>query len=229
VRDKSGNSLRTGILGGTFNPIHNGHLRSAEEAREILNLDRIIFIPCYLPPHKGENDVASPSARVKMLELAIEGNEHFEISDMEIKREGKSYSFETLGELNRLYGKEEELFFIIGTDSFIELGTWKDYEKLFSMVNFVVVARPGYVDSPKDSSPATRLPVEIRADFCYDSQLRLLKHKSGRATHFLETTLLDISSTKMREDISENRSVKYLLPAKVERFIEEKGLFKDIR
>ena len=164
-----------------------------------------------------------------MLEFAIEENEHFEISNMEIKRKGKSYSIETLGEINRLYGGEEELFFIIGTDSFIELGTWKDYEKLFSMVNFIVVARPGYLDGLKDSSPVKRLPVEIRTDFCYDVQLRLLKHKSGRVVHFLETTLLDISSTKIREDISRNRSVKYLLPEKVERFIEEEGLFKGIR
>lgn len=229
MRDRSGIRLRTGILGGTFNPVHNGHLRAAEEARQALSLDRIIFMPCAVPPHKGEESLLSSTTRVRMLELAIEGNHFFEISDMEIKRTGKSYSIETLRELNLLYGEDEEIYFIIGTDSFMEIGIWKDYEKLFAMVNFVIVTRPGYMEGLNEQSPAELLPVDIRGNFCYNPQLHLLEHDSGRVTHFLKTTLLDISSTRIREDLSRRRSIKYLLPVEVERFIEEEGLFQGLR
>lgn len=217
--------MKTGIFGGTFNPVHFGHLRAVEEAREILGLDRIIFIPCYLPPHKGSEDVAPPEKRVKMLELALKGNPSFEISDMELKRGGKSYSVETLDELRDLYGEEEDLFFIIGADSFVEIGTWRKYPKLFDMTNFVVLARPGYMDNLADKTPKELLPVDIRSDFCYDSQSNLLKHKSGRITRFLETTLRDISSSAIREKVSKGLSVRHLVPDEIQSFILEEGLY----
>jgi len=217
--------LKTGIFGGTFNPVHNGHLRSAEEAREMLELDRIIFMPCHLPPHKEADDIVPGGRRTDMLELAVKGNPHFEISDMELKRGGKSYSIETLRELKRIHGDSEELFFIIGTDSFVELRIWRDYSGLFAMTNFIVVARPGYMDSIEKENPVELLPVDIQADFCYDSQSRFLRHKSGRVIYFLETSLLDISSTSIRNKVSHGLSIRYLVPPAVERLIKEKSLY----
>lgn len=219
--------MKTGIFGGTFNPIHYGHLRLAEETRELLTLDRIIFIPCHLPPHKSADNIVSSNDRLKMLELALENNPHFELSHMEIERGGKSYSFETLQSFIDMYGEDEELFFIIGADSFVELGTWKEYAKLFSLTNFVVVTRLGYLSDLYEKKLNSLLPVDIRNDFCYASQAQMLEHKSGMTIYFLETTSLDISSTNIRENLSKNGSAKYLIPDRVGQYIKEKGLYQN--
>ena len=214
--------MRTGIFGGTFNPVHYGHLRAAEETREALHLDRVVFIPCSLPPHKEAAGLAGPGARLKMLEAAVEDNPYFEISDIELKRGGKSYSIDTLRQLVGERAEGGKTFFIIGMDSFVEIGIWKDYGNLFRVTDFAVVARPGYMEG-KD--PVELLPVDIRHHFCYDAVSKKLLHRSGHVVHFLETTLIDISSTKIRECISGGRSVRYLLPPAVEKFIRKKGLY----
>lgn len=218
--------MKIGILGGTFNPVHYGHLRSAEEVRESLSLDRIIFMPCYLPPHKDGEEVAPPDARLAMLELAIKDNPKFSTSDLELKRGGKSYSIETMKELENIYGESGQLSFIIGMDSFVEIGIWKSYSELFATTNFIVVARPEYMGK---KSPPDLLPVDIRGDFCYDSKSRMMEHSSGRTTCFIKTTLLEISSTKIRKNVAEERSIRYLLPLEVERYVEEKGLYRGKR
>ena len=218
--------MRIGILGGTFNPVHSGHLRIAEEVREALSLDKVIFIPCYDPPHKNEADIASADARMQMLELAVSDNPFFETSDMELKRGGKSYSIETLTRLREEYGDSDELLFIIGMDSYAEVGIWKSYASLFEIADFVVVRRPSVSDQREEVSPLELLPVDIRDEFCYDSQKNIAVHRSGRRTYFLETTMLDISSTGLRDCLLKGKSVKYLVPFVVEQFIKEKGLYK---
>ena len=218
--------MRIGILGGTFNPVHSGHLRIAEEVRETLSLDKVIFIPCYDPPHKDEAGIASADARMQMLELAVSDNPYFETSDMELKRGGKSYSIETLTRLREDYGDSGQLFFIIGMDSYAEVGIWKSYARLFEIADFVVVKRPLVSGQKEEVSPLELLPVDIRDKFCYDSQKNIAVHRSGRRTYFLETTMLDISSTGLRDCLAEGKSVKYLLPFVVEKFIKEKDLYK---
>ena len=218
--------MRIGILGGTFNPVHLGHLRIAEEVRETLSLDKVIFIPCYDPPHKNEADIASAEARMQMLELAVSDNPFFETSDMELKRGGKSYSIETLTRLREEYGESDELLFIIGMDSYAEVGIWKSYARLFEIADFVVVRRPRVSDQKEEASPLELLPVDIRDKFCYDSQKNIAAHRSGKRTYFLETTMLDISSTGLRNCLLQGKSVKYLVPFVVEKFIKEKGLYK---
>ncbi|MDT8317739.1 MAG: nicotinate-nucleotide adenylyltransferase [bacterium] len=221
--------MRIGILGGTFNPVHSGHLRIAEEAREAISLDKIIFIPCYIPPHKDEEGMASADARMHMLELAVRDNPFFETSDMELKRGGKSYSIETLTRLRDDYGESAQLLFIIGMDSYREIGIWKNYAELFYIADFAVVRRPLASDEKKELSPVKLLPVDIRDEFCYDPHKRIAAHRSGRLTYFLETTMLDISSTRLRDCLARGRSVKYLMPAEVEEFIKEKVIYKHIR
>ena len=220
--------MRIGILGGTFNPVHSGHLRIAEEVREALSLDKIIFIPCYIPPHKDEKGIASADARMHMLELAVSDNPFFETSDMELKRGGKSYSIETLTSLRDDYRDSDQLLFIIGMDSYIEIGIWKDYGELFSLADFAVVRRPLALDEKEELSPVELLPVDIRDEFCYDPQKKIAAHRSGRLTYFLETTMLDISSTRLRDCLARGKSVKYLIPAEVEEFIKEKLIYKQI-
>lgn len=188
--------MKIGILGGTFNPIHIGHLILAEEAREKLGLNKIIFVPAYLPPHKDNSDIALAKYRYQMIELAIEKNAYFFLSDMEIKRNGRSYTIDTLKEFKKLY-PEDELYFIIGSDLLKYLDAWKDLDELIKMVKFIVATRPGYA-LEKIPSHISTLP--IRA--------------------------VDISGFEIRRAIKENKSFRYLVPEAVFKYIIKKRLYR---
>ena len=135
---------RLGIFGGTFNPIHFGHLRPAEEIREQLGLDRVLFVTSARPPHKKNLWEVSFQHRHRMLELALEGEEHFVASDLENRRSGRSYSIETLKQLRTEFGPSVSFYFIVGMDSFLEITTWKNYRELFEHSAFAVMNRPGF-------------------------------------------------------------------------------------
>ncbi len=213
--------MKLGILGGTFNPIHLAHLRIAEEVREACGLDRVLFIPAAAPPHKEIAEDVPFAQRLAMVEAAIAGHPAFEASDLEARRTGKSYSVQTL-EILRRQQPENELFFIIGLDSFRDIALWKDFPRLFELANIVVAERPGiHQGDPKDL-----LPVAIRDEFCYDCSAKKLLHHSGTCVIFLEETRLDISSTRIRQLVSAGRSVRYLIPAAVEQYIALHGLYQ---
>lgn len=214
--------MRTGILGGTFNPIHIAHLRIAEEVRETCALDRVLFIPAAAPPHKSVAEEVPFSRRLAMVEAAIADNPAFFASDLESRRTGKSYSVHTLQILRR-EEPGDELFFIIGMDSFCDIASWKEYPRLFDLAHIVVAARPGSVAK---EPPQNLLPVAIRKDFCYDTASKSLRHRSGTRVIFLEETFLDISSTRIRRLAAEGRSVRYLVPPAVEAYISSHGLYR---
>jgi nicotinate-nucleotide adenylyltransferase len=217
-------SLKLGILGGTFNPIHYGHLAAAEEVRERLKLDRMLFIPSSIPPHKQEEDIPSAAQRFEMVRIATSGNPHFETSDIEIKRQGKSYTIDTLETL-RTINQNSELNFITGIDTFLEIETWKNWERLFNLCSFVVLSRPGYrfTDLMKIAFMKQAEPELSRLD---RGQLMRAVVRSGVFTVCLETIpLYDISSTDIRRRIKEGRSIKYLLPDAVEIYIMKNRLY----
>ncbi|MBE0598879.1 MAG: nicotinate-nucleotide adenylyltransferase [Desulfuromonadales bacterium] len=213
--------MRTGILGGTFNPIHLAHLRIAEEVRESCTLDRVLFIPAATPPHKEVAEAVPFAHRLAMVQAAIAGNAAFAVSDLEARREGKSYSVHTL-EILQQENPQDELFFIIGMDSFRDLHLWKDYQRLFELANLVVAARPGV----EVGDPQELLPVAIRGEFCYDKPLEKLLHRSGRSVVFLEERLLGISSTGIRRLLAEGRSIRYLVPSAVEQYLITHALYR---
>lgn len=216
--------MRIGLFGGTFNPIHLGHLRSAEEVRESFQLQRVIFIPSANPPHKEGKDIISPIHRMEMVNLAIEGNAGFSASDIEMRRGGKSYSIETIDHFNKIHGSHVTLFFIMGMDAFTEVVTWKDYMDLFYRCNFVVTTRPGYtVANPESILPAA----DMSGDFSYIPEEDRLIYISNFSLYFRDITPLDISSSAIRKRIKENGSVRYLLPEKVKEYIELHGLYKE--
>ena len=188
--------MKIGILGGTFNPIHIGHLILAEEAREKINLDKVIFVPTYLPPHKDSSDIASADSRMNMLKLAISGNEFFMASDIEIKRNGRSYTIETLVELKKNY-PSDEVYFITGSDLLKYLDEWKDLEEILKMVKFIVATRPGY---PLEKIPSYISTVAIRA--------------------------VDISAFEIRSCIRQNKSFRYLVPEAVFKYIVKNKLYR---
>jgi nicotinate-nucleotide adenylyltransferase len=190
---------RLGILGGTFDPIHSGHLILAEQLKEELKLQKVIFIPSANPPHKENHPVSSAKDRLQMVKLAIRDNPDFLISDIELKREGKSYTIDTLTQFVKLY-KDSELFFLLGSDTIDELPTWKEPDKIFQKVKMVIALRPGFDRiNPENRFVKKSLLIPING--------------------------LNISSTQIRERVRAGKSIKYLVPPGVEKFIRSKNLY----
>jgi len=213
--------MRLGLFGGTFNPIHYGHLRAAEEVLEALKLSQVWFIPAALPPHKSAAAVTSFEVRLAMTRLAVGREKRLAVSDIEGRRPGKSYSVETLRRLREEFGPQGELYFILGLDSLLEIATWKDYRELFTLSHFVVLDRPGY-----DKSLAEEvLRREVHGDFQKLPDGSGFQHPSGCRVIFQETTLLDISATQIRRLVREGKSIRFLLPEGVRRFILKNRLY----
>jgi nicotinate-nucleotide adenylyltransferase len=211
---------RIGLFGGTFNPIHLGHLRGAEEIWQALQLEEVIFIPSSIPPHKVTEKIIEAKHRLEMVKLAISGNSHFTTSDLELSRPGRSFSIDTI----RFFQERQEdtFFFILGGDAFAEIETWKDFQNLFFLCHFIVMARPG---SQKNIS-SSPFPETLIPDFRYAPGEKAWIHHSGRRAYFKEISFLDISSTKVRELIEKGESVKYLIPAEVEAYIQKHRLYR---
>ena len=217
---------KIGLFGGTFNPIHLGHLRSAEEICESFQLDQVIFIPASHPPHKKKEGLLPAPLRAEMVRLAVSDNPRFSFSEIELERPGKSYSLDTIEHFRHHFGPQTHLYFILGLDAFLEISTWKEYAALFGLCHFVVMTRPGF----EKYFIREYLPVELDGDFCYDTQQGGYAHVSGFFIYPREITALDISSTRIREYLGAGRSVKYLLSPLVEAFIHKQKLYqtKDI-
>ncbi len=188
--------MKIGILGGTFNPVHIGHLILAEEVREKIGLSKVFFVPAYFPPHKNNFDIAQALDRYKMISAAIKGNRHFIVSDAEIKREGKSYTIDTVREFKKRYPKDE-FFFIAGSDMLKYLDAWKDLPEIIKLVKFIVATRPGY---PLESLPSYISTISIRA--------------------------VDVSAFEIRQAIKEDKSFRYLVTEAVYKYIVKNGLYK---
>lgn len=214
---------RIGVFGGTFDPVHLGHLRSAEEIRQSFSLSRVEFLPAGIPPHKTGKPTTDVSHRIAMLGLAVARNPLFQVSEDEACRGGLSYLVDTLRGYRDRNPQDVSLYFIMGMDSFREISSWHHYPDLFSLSHFVVVSRPGY-PRPKLNEAVSR---EVAAAFreCPEDDL-CLEHESGCKVHFRETTLLDISSRRLREWIRQGQSVRYLVPEEVEAYIRQNGLYK---
>jgi nicotinate-nucleotide adenylyltransferase len=214
--------MKWGLLGGTFDPIHFGHLRGAEEMIEIFNLNRIIFVPSSRPPHKLEAEITSFNHREQMIRLAIEENVNFSFSEVENLRAGKSYSVETVEYILNRYMEDLELYFIVGQDAFQAVITWKDWEKLLLLCNFAVMTRPGYNDMRLENI----LPKEFAAKFYYDKNIDGFTGPTGHTIYFRHTTFLDISSSRMREMVKSGKSIRYLTPNRVRQYIIKNSLYQ---
>jgi len=214
--------MRIGILGGTFNPVHIAHLRIAEEVRERFDLARVLFVPAATPPHKPLAGDLPFALRQQMVKLAIAGNPFFTVSDIEGKREGKSYSIDTIHALRAEY-PDDELFFVIGSDSFLDIGTWRRYEAIFALCNIVVVERPAAVVLSICSS----LPLDVLHDFSYYEAEKRLAHRSGHSVYYMKGIPLNISSSAIRRLVQLGQSISYLVPEEVEHFIKEHRLYRD--
>jgi len=212
---------RLGLFGGTFNPIHYGHLRSAEEVCEALGLNRLWFIPAANPPHKATQGITPFELRLEMTRLAVGDHPVMSVSDLEGQRPGRSYSIETLQQIRREVGPTWELYFILGLDAMLEIATWKDYQDLFTLSHFVVLDRPGY-DRQLLEEVLLR---EVHPQFRPLTGEQGFQHPGGHKVLVQETTLLDISGTAIRNLVRQGRSIRYLLPEAVRRYIIKKKFY----
>jgi nicotinate-nucleotide adenylyltransferase len=212
--------LRLGILGGTFDPIHFGHLRIAEEICEEMDLEKVLLIPGGFPPHKHEKSITPFHDRLAMTRIAAQDSSLLEVLDLEGRRNGPSYSIETLREIHRLYKDNVDIFFIIGMDAFLEINTWKEYKNLFKESNFVVLKRPGF--SFEELEPFI---ISMEVGFKRMSDSNTFATPSGNLLIYKEATLMDISSTRIREMAAAGRSIRFLLPEAVRVYIIEKSLY----
>jgi nicotinate-nucleotide adenylyltransferase len=211
--------LKLGILGGTFDPIHFGHLRVAEEVGEKLGLECVYLIPAALPPHKDGKPVSPFEHRMAMTRIAVEGSPLFEALDLEGRRQGLSYSIETLREFRQLFEGDFELFFIIGMDAFLEIGTWKEYRSLFDYANFLVIKRPGF-------QTQDLLPFLNSLDVSFEKVGHKFVVPSGNYLMIKEAALMDISSTDIRNRVAEGKTIRFMLPETVREYIVENRLYK---
>jgi nicotinate-nucleotide adenylyltransferase len=188
---------RIGILGGTFNPLHIGHLAIAEVAQEKMDLDKVIFVPSSKPPHKRITHLATAKERLEMVRLSIKNNPKFDVSDYEVKKGGKSYTVDTAQYFRKKFGDDVKLFFIVGGDAASQLHTWRNVDEIRQYVSFVVVNRPGHDDCTPE-----------------------IPH------HSITMPGLDIASSYIRRRIVQGKSIKYLVPEEVFRYIEKHNLFQ---
>jgi len=215
--------MKLGLFGGTFDPVHFGHLRCAEEVGELFSLDRVIFIPSYVPPHKDENGLTAYPHREAMIALAIEGNELFTLSNVEEKRKGTSYSIDTITHFMETFGPDCDLYFIVGQDAFQEITLWKEWQRLLTLCHIVIMTRPGY--APRGFHGI--LPSEVAQRFVYRRDGDRYDGPTGNTVTFRHVTFLDISSTDIRRRIGELRSIRYLVPDSVRYYIAEHELYRD--
>jgi len=198
---------RIGITGGTFDPIHYGHLIISEAVREEFKLDKVLFIPTGTPPHKTNKKVTEARHRYEITCRAISSNSRFEASSIEVERQGNTYTIDTLNRLKEVYGDLTEFFFIVGADTIMELTTWKEYVKVFKMCEFIAVERPGFKTTD------------------YKNKIEQLKATYDIVIHSINAPLIEISSTDIRERLKNGKSIKYLVPESVENYIYENGLY----
>ena len=197
---------RLGLFGGTFNPVHEGHLQIARDAKRAAELDEVMFIPCATPPHKTPTWLASGEDRLNMLTLALENEPAFTVNDLELDREGPSYSIDTVRAI-RAQHPDDALTFIIGSDSLVELHLWKDIEELLSLATFLTIARPGQEAVRPDQIP---LPPPWPETL---------------SAAMITGTLMDISSSDVRERVAKNASIVSLVPDPVRSYIDSHGLY----
>ncbi|WP_312811388.1 nicotinate-nucleotide adenylyltransferase [Sedimentibacter sp.] len=197
---------KVGIMGGSFNPIHQGHLVVANEVLNIYNFDKIIFVPAGIPPHKNGLKT-NPWDRYIMTQIATVSNDRFAVSDIEVKRTGKSYTLETLIQFQEMY-TDTEFYFITGTDAIIDIPNWHEPEKLLSLCKFIAVSRPG-------------IDKEI-----IEKKIKEIKDTLNGHIELMQVPMLQISSTDIRERIKKGVSAKYLLPETVEQYIIKNNLYR---
>jgi nicotinate-nucleotide adenylyltransferase len=227
---KSAHSIphRLGIFGGTFDPIHRGHLQVAEDVLQQYGLDQIWIVPCAQPPHKAAGALASAQERLEMVRIALKNLKALRVSDVEIQRNGPSYTIDTLTALSAELGHDTQLFFLVGVDAFLEMHTWKSYRLLFSRAAFIVMTRP---DSAKQSLSLRELALNyahqhISDGYTLSKDGRALQHPDKHPIFLAPVTPVAIASTRIREMVHNGQPIDQWVGPGVSDYIVRKGLYR---
>jgi len=220
--------MKLGIMGGTFNPIHNAHLFVAQCALEAMELDEVVFVPAAMPPHKEVEYSISPEQRLEMVRIATEGNTRFTVSDIEMKLPRPSYSIKTIEHIIETRADRNlKLYFVMGMDSFMDLDTWHASERIIKLCDIITAFRPGAPCGLLTKHRYVREVNVVTLDRLVSGELKIgsIELVSGRRLWLISTPSMDISSTDIRERVKARKSVKYLLPERVESYIMEHRLY----
>jgi nicotinate-nucleotide adenylyltransferase len=220
--------MRIGLFGGTFDPIHFGHLRAALEVKEGFGLAQVFLIPAALPPHKTREGVAPAADRLHMIELAVKGEPGLTASDVEIRRDGPSYTIDTVRHFYREAADAAEIFLLMGLDAFLEIDTWKSFRELLALVSVIVISRPGGDGSKADRGGKALvdfLRARVSADIAGSGSPVSFRGTGLRGVRLFSVTALAISSSRIRERAHAGRSIRFLTPAAVCDWIQTKGLY----
>lgn len=218
---------RIGLFGGTFNPIHNGHLRAATAVRDGFGLDTVVLIPAAMPPHKSSAEIVCAGDRLEMVRLAVTPLQYIDVSDVEIHRSGPSYTIDTVRHFSGCYGADARLFFILGMDAFLELDTWKNFEALFFSIPMIVLGRPsGDPDSDRGKTVGEFLRNRISEGYQPGEDGCSFSHPGRQTVYLFPGEMMDLSSTAVRRRLGRGETVSDALPGPVEDFINMKGLYR---
>ena len=220
--------MRIGLFGGTFNPIHRGHLRAASEVIKKFNLDQIFLIPAALPPHKTPGAVANADDRLEMIHLAIGDVPGIVVSDVELNRPGPSYTIDTVRHFKETLAEDSRIYLIMGLDAFLEIDTWKSYAELLEQIAFIVMVRPNE-DCPDADQSWEILENYLKSTLSEDFELLTARgcftSEGKQPIYIVDIDAMDISSTKIRQNIKIKQPIKDLVPPKVAEFIQSRGLY----
>lgn len=222
--------MKVGIFGGTFNPVHLGHMRIAEEVRERFRLDKVYFIPAGRPPHKTDQGLAPGVDRYFMLKEATAENPYFEVSDVELLRSGRSYTIDTVEQIFSLLPRDSGCSLIMGMDAFMEVETWKSFQNLFERIEVIVVSRPACPElsgARADQTETMRDVIlsRISKQYRYDPETSCFVHPRMKTIYRFKATAIDISATNIRRLVAGQKSIRYLVPETTETYIYQKRLY----
>ncbi len=215
--------MRLGLFGGTFDPIHSGHLKSAEEVREAHALDKVCFVPSGVPPHRSAEPGAEAEHRLEMVRLAVADKPGLCVSDVEVVRPGASFSIDTVRHFSGRLAQGDDLYLILGLDAFLLIGSWKDWREMMALTHIIVTSRPG----AGDALPYERIPVVVREAFCYDPVRSGFRNEFGKEILFTRLTDLFVSASAIRELLGKGKSIRYLVPEEVQLYVEKHRLYSE--
>jgi nicotinate-nucleotide adenylyltransferase len=220
---------RIGLQGGSFNPVHFGHLRAAEEVRELAGLDEVWLVLAASPPHKDRRDVADARHRLAMLELAVRGAPHLRIEPCELSRPGPSYTIDTVHAL-RASHPGVDFALVLGIDAFRDIVSWHRFEDLLGACDVIVTSRPPErVERGPDALERLAIPIAVREAFRYEAEREWFRHRSGRRLELVPVTGLDISASQLRDLVHAGRSIRFLCDRDVVSYIDAHGLYREAK
>ena len=229
--------MKLGLFGGTFDPVHSGHLKSAQEVREAYALDEVCFVPCGVPPHRNARPGAAAHHRLAMVRLAVADNLGLSVSDLEVMRPGASYSIDTVRHFAARLAPGDALYLILGLDAFLLIGSWKDWRELLALTHVIVTSRPGF----GGELPYDKIPVVVREAFCYDrldfegtlhfdGTVRSgFRNEFGREILFERLTDVSVSASAIRELLGKGKSIRNMVPSEVRRYVKDHHLYHELQ